>query len=245
MSKKNTISNKRKTSNTANRRKRNVAKLHPESQKTDSCQISIDFLLQQWQIIRDKNKNIQEILTEQQKEATIVFFDLVNSSAFRQNYGANEALMKAKTHNIIVSHEIMENGGKVVKWLGDGVMGVFSNDGHIWAGLRAALSAIKSLKKHNKDYYKKKSDSYKHMLTRVGISSGPVQYLSVQAEEEGIVLTSDDPMGDCVDLAARLQSFAETSVILLDKETYKSICADNIEEISYHKLKRAPEKTTA
>ena len=58
----------------------------------------------------------------------MLFLDLVGSTSYRQRYGAVKGLAKAHRHNLIASESIVRNGGEVVKWIGDSVMGVFHDE---------------------------------------------------------------------------------------------------------------------
>jgi class 3 adenylate cyclase/tetratricopeptide (TPR) repeat protein len=193
---------------------------------------------------QDKFLRAIDRLHEKRFPVTVAFFDLVGSTGYRVDSGLEAGLSKAARHNFIVSHAIQSNGGHVVKWMGDGVLGCFYDTenavtpSHSGRALRAAVAAIETLKKHNEEA-RKGSAPYNvwrnDVVTRVGISSGPAHFianapslvtksqsaLAGAKEETAPLFPWDlDPMGSCVDLAARLESLAGDFVILADRDTF-------------------------
>ena len=189
-------------------------------------------------------ENLGELhrLTDRLKDAktpaTVVFFDLVGSTDFRRNYGEERALPKAIRHNLIVSQCIEGQSGHVVKWLGDGVMGVFHGEvegrNHPYRALCAALQGVEHLREYN-GAMKKQADypPDEEVHTRVGLSAGKVHFVTVGHDAPlGDLQTPDasiqhrrpfsfcDPLGGCVDLASRLQSFAEMDVTSLTRTRF-------------------------
>jgi len=207
-----------------------------------------DFLRQQGKETRNVNAEapLHEILQEQRRLdmsyetlekklqaetrlATVVFLDLVWSTGYRCKHGGVKALRKAHRHNLVVSEHIARHDGRVVKWLGDGVMGVFEGDKHAWRGFRAALDAIKALCDENRAKHADPRDE-ERIITRVGLCSGEVHFLTVpnsstKTGKPGITqpVTLKDPIGTPADLSARLQSLAGDEVVLMDLPTFEQV----------------------
>lgn len=160
---------------------------------------------------------------------TVVFLDLVGSTGYRRRYGAEKGLEKSYVHNTLVSQEIERHGGWVVKWIGDGVLGCFSEEesgeGHAMKAVLAALDAIECVRRWS---HTRTPDEQIH--TKASVCSGAFHYLGIggaaNVEEEsegadqndsGVVL---DPLGTSVDLAARLNSLCGVDVVLVDHDTF-------------------------
>ena len=202
--------------------------------------------------------------------ATVLFLDLEGSTGYRQKYRAPRGLAKAHRHNLMVSQSITRNGGDVVKWMGDGVMGVFYGkaDGvpHPYRALRAALEAIRNLREYNKRY-EHKNEWEEEVHTKAGLSAGEVHFITVNPPDAATSTNADeddsgqqqrpftycDPIGETVDLASRLQQAATSDVIVIDKDTFfgdgraagmESISLTSYQEDLYGELILTGERTT-
>jgi class 3 adenylate cyclase/tetratricopeptide (TPR) repeat protein len=199
----------------------------------------------------DDCAKITQELDKKKHIATAVFFDLVGSTGYRHKYNLIPGLEKSYRHNILVSQCAVEHGGHVVKWLGDGVLAIFhgivNSKAHPYRALLSAVEAFKRLKEYNDSLFAG-DDKWEHEIhTRVGISRGDVHfvtvnYLEIETEKKNgdndtpprRQITFWDPIGSAVDLAARLQSFAERDVILLDERTFFPFTSkDSIPSVSY------------
>ena len=182
-----------------------------------------------WNVIRGKQELTvaEQNLRENKALATVAFFDMVGSTEYRRERGAEAGIIKAYRHNIKASECIEKNGGFVVKWMGDGVLGCFYDDReisrHAYRAFLAALDTIDALKEYN-EQLGSQSDAqvWDQIHTKIGISSGPVHFLGKDNADEGAERSSDslDPIGTAVDLAARLQALAGPGVILVDRDTF-------------------------
>jgi class 3 adenylate cyclase len=124
---------------------------------------------------------------------TIVFTDIVGSTALTQRLGDSVAMQVVELHDRLVRDAIDRNSGRVVKHLGDGIMAVFlsANDAVLCASAIQASFRDKAL------------DSGEPIRVRIGAASGePV-------ERQG------DFFGSTVQLAARLCAKAEPGQTLV------------------------------
>ena len=202
--------------------------------------------------------------------ATVLFLDLEGSTGYRQKHGAPKGLAKAHRHNLVVSQSIMRNGGEVVKWIGDGVMGVFYGEAegrpHPYRALRAALEAIRNLREYNQNRYGATREWEEEIHTKAALSAGQVHFVTVGADaassasgghnesgQQQRPLTFSDPIGGSVDLAARLQQAATSNAIVIDKDTFfgvgraagiTPISLTLPQDIAYCKLMLEGERTT-
>jgi class 3 adenylate cyclase/tetratricopeptide (TPR) repeat protein len=124
--------------------------------------------------------------------ATVMFTDLVGSTATRSRVGEDVADMLRATHDDVVGTAVAAHGGRVVKHLGDGMMATFGSA----AGAVAAAVAMQQ----ELDLWNRRSPA-ERMEIRIGISTGDVTF------------EDDDCFGLPVVEAQRLEASAEPATI--------------------------------
>mgnify|MGYP006159537849 CR=1 FL=1 len=131
--------------------------------------------------------------------ATIMFTDIVDSSATMQRLGDRDGRRLLSLHDEIVRHEVTAHEGLEVKSLGDGFMLSFRSVGR---GLGCAVAIQQDLAVYNK----KTPDT--PLLVRMGLSVGePVQ-------------DKNDLFGVSVITAARISAKAAAGQIMLSQVAY-------------------------
>lgn len=158
----------------------------------------------------------KQYLANISRYTVILFADLVGSTKIKESEGIIEGLVITRQHNQVISDIIMRNNGTVVKYIGDCVMARYDYDDEKTVDCRSINTAIEiqeALSRHTQN-----SPRSKPIETRIGIASGKVADFYI-----------NDPQGECVDLAARLQSRAQPGQILVSEELLDRI---NISEIS-------------
>lgn len=129
--------------------------------------------------------------------STVVFADLSGSTSLFEALG-NEAAAEAVTHlTQWIAEAVQGHGGRVVKLLGDGVLGVFDEAG-------PALDAMAAMQRTHRQRQARWPLPVR-MDFRVGVASGEV----IQVE--------GDCYGDAVNVASRLCERAGPSEILLSE----------------------------
>jgi class 3 adenylate cyclase len=135
------------------------------------------------------------------ESATILFTDLVGSTAMYDKLGDARAFSLVWTHFDIL-HEIVERyRGAIVKTIGDAIMAVFSRP-------EDALAAADELHARVAEYCKTKGHEHPVQL-KVGLHEGPS--IAVTANERL------DYFGQTVNLAARVQAMSEGEDIVLTR----------------------------
>lgn len=147
--------------------------------------------------------------------ASILFSDLVGSTEFKRYHSIREGLAKTVLHNEVVTKCIIRHGGRVVKYIGDEVMGIFEGEESERLALNAALSIIVEIDGANQQ--QKWTYFPYSMSTKIGIHSGSVWMFNYGGNQE-------DPQGTTVDIAARLTSIACPNQIICTKDTYEKAC---------------------
>jgi class 3 adenylate cyclase len=155
-----------------------------------------------------------EGLTGERRHLTILFCDLVGSTAIAAQLDPEEWRETVAGYHRAAAEAITRFGGHVVKYLGDGVMALFgwpaAHDNDAERAARAglviidALAGLDGLPRHTK------------LNVRVGIDSGPV----VVGQGAGGAV---DVFGDAANTAARVESAAEPGTVLITAATQRLV----------------------
>jgi class 3 adenylate cyclase len=125
---------------------------------------------------------------------TILFTDIVGSTALTREFGDEVAMQLLAIHDQIVRDALVDLGGREVKHLGDGIMASFVSAA---SAVKCASRVQREIATHNA---KKRDRSFK---VRAGVAAGePVEH-------------HNDLFGVTVQLAARLCSHADAEQILV------------------------------
>jgi adenylate cyclase len=142
-------------------------------------------------------------------DATILFADIRGFTAFAESREPERIVEMLNTYFDIATRAILDYGGYVDKFIGDGVLGVFGvpvyrND-HVERTVRAALDLM--------DQFRSRNNPGNPLLSSVGIGihTGPVVSGNIgsPAKMEYTVI------GDTVNLASRLSSIARPGEVLV------------------------------
>jgi class 3 adenylate cyclase len=125
---------------------------------------------------------------------TILFTDIVGSTAMTQRLGDDGAFDVLSVHNRIVRDGLAANRGSEIKHTGDGIMAAFVSAA---AAVRCGMGVVQDLLAH------RASNPQHPLRIRVGIAAGePIEH-------------ANDLFGATVQLAARLCTHAEPEQILI------------------------------
>ncbi len=137
---------------------------------------------------------------------TILFTDIVESTAMTHQVGDEAAMEVVELHDSIVRNAIKDLGGREVKHLGDGIMASFVSAA---SAVKCATRVQSEITKHVRE------NADRPIRIRVGIAAGePVE-------------RHNDLFGVTVQLAARLCSHAEAEQILVSN-VVAELCAGKI-----------------
>lgn len=140
---------------------------------------------------------------EESKVITVMFTDMVGSTALTQTRGQAVAQQVVRAHNRIVREALTQFGGKEIKHTGDGIMCSFAQAS---GAVDAAIQIQKGVYQHNKD----NPDLPLHL--KIGLNTGePIA-------EDG------DLFGSTVQLAARITDKAQADEIFVP-ESVRMVCA--------------------
>ncbi|HEV8573116.1 MAG TPA: nickel-binding protein [Dehalococcoidia bacterium] len=125
---------------------------------------------------------------------TILFTDMVGSTALTQRLGDEEAMRLVRVHDHIIRGALHTRGGHEIKHTGDGIMAAFVSPRR---AVECAIDVQKQFAIHNEN------QDHPAIQVRIGLSAGePVE-------------ENRDLFGACVQLAARLCAHAEPGRILV------------------------------
>ena len=149
------------------------------------------------------------------KQVTVLFCDIVNSTALTERLGA-EAMLDLVNHFLDLSiAEIRRYGGTVPEFTGDGFMAVFGAPRAYEDHVRRALLAGLGIRRVLTGERGAASGWALGLPVRIGIHSGPVVFGPLAGS-----LGVETVIGDTANVAARLQQAAEPGAILLGDTTW-------------------------
>jgi predicted ATPase/class 3 adenylate cyclase len=152
-------------------------------------------------------------LKEELRNITIVFIDISEFTRLSLKYDPEE--LKDITENAIsiITGEIEKYGGKIDKYLGDGVLALFGIPTYHEDDTERAIKATLSIN----DIFSKKSNNYEELNVRTGIHIGEVitgQIGSSHHREHTV-------LGSAVNIAKRIQESSSPGDIFVSEAVYK------------------------
>jgi class 3 adenylate cyclase/tetratricopeptide (TPR) repeat protein len=168
--------------------------------------------------IADKILTSRSSIEGERKLVTVLFGDVANYTSIAERLDPEDVHQIMDGCLKILMDEIHQHEGTVNQFTGDGVMALFgapvSHEDHAERACYTALSIQRALKNYSE---KIKHDYGVSFYMRIGLNSGPVVVGSI-----GDDLRMDyTAVGDTTNLAARMQSIADSGTILVSKNTYR------------------------
>jgi len=150
----------------------------------------------------------QQVLSEREQlsisTVTTVFTDITGSTQLYEELGDIQAYNAVRDHFDILFNTIQENGGFILKTIGDAVMASFKNNED---ALNALLAAIRAFKAYNTD------SAPKPIYIKSGIHCGSAILVNLNNQL--------DYFGSTINKAARIQNVAEANEICLSEQVYE------------------------
>jgi adenylate cyclase len=157
------------------------------------------------------------LLANETIEATVAFIDICSFTSISENESPDTVVKLLNSYFDLMVKEIIAQGGFIDKFIGDAIMAVFRGNFHLDRAIESCLAirnSIESLPAQTAlgNYSPKVS---------IGINSGEM----VSGNIGSISLRRLDytVIGDTVNVAARLQSAAAPSQILVNEEAYLKV----------------------
>ena len=153
---------------------------------------------------------------EERKTVTVVFADLVGSTARAERLDPEDVRAILTPYHAIVRDELERFGGTVEKFIGDAVVGVFgapvSHEDDPERAVRAALAIQEAIAELND------ADASRALEVRIGVNTGEALVNTSARPELGEAMVS----GDVINTGARLQSAAAPGAVLVGAATHRA-----------------------
>nr|HEX4312955.1 DUF5939 domain-containing protein [Kofleriaceae bacterium] len=154
-------------------------------------------------------------------EQTLLFTDVVGSTAFYASRGDPAAFVEIKRHFDEVFAIVTKNRGAVVKTIGDAVMATFGNP----------VDGVRASQQIHQAFHPQREDT--PIRLRISLNTGPCIAVRLNANA--------DFFGGTVNIAAKLQALAEGYQIAMSERTYAApgvaefIASENaaLEQLTY------------
>ncbi len=153
-----------------------------------------------------------EPATAEKRHVTVLFADLVGSTELTNRFDPEDMRELLQNYQDAVAGAVSRYGGYVAKYLGDGLLVFFgwprAYEDHAIRAIKAGLEAVHRVSEL-------KTPDGERLSVRLGIASGDVvvgDNIGENTYEEGAMT------GPVVNLAARIQEFAEPNSVVLSAE---------------------------
>jgi class 3 adenylate cyclase/tetratricopeptide (TPR) repeat protein len=152
--------------------------------------------------------------TEERKIVSVLFADLVDFTAYSDEADPEDVRALLRPYHAAAKHEIDAHGGRVEKFVGDAVMGIFgaptAHEDDAERAVRAAVAILERVDELNRVHPEL------GLAVRAAVATGEVIVdLRAEAERGESVLA-----GDVVNTAARLQAAATPGSVIVGERTY-------------------------
>ncbi|MEU8251442.1 adenylate/guanylate cyclase domain-containing protein [Nonomuraea sp. NPDC048916] len=168
----------------------------------------------------------QAALGGQLKELTALFADLKGFTTFSELVTPGEIVEMLNRYHTAAVPCILNNGGTIVQFVGDALLALFNapatQDDHARAACRAALAMQRAAAEVAEEVSWSRVDDVEWPTFRVGVNTGPALVGNIGSPE----LRGFNAMGDCVNVAARLQALAEPGTVVIGETTLKQLGRD-------------------
>jgi adenylate cyclase len=142
-----------------------------------------------------------------QREGTVMFSDLRGFTSFSETLSPAQVIGALNQYLTAMSEAILDNGGTLVAYMGDGIMAVFGaplqQDDHADRGLAAARDMLRRLEGFNE--WLRQEGLHQGFKMGIGLNSGPVMSGHVGSERR-LEYTA---LGDTTNTAARLEGMTK------------------------------------
>jgi class 3 adenylate cyclase len=165
----------------------------------------------------------QAELGGQLKELTSLFADLKGFTTFSEQVTPGEIVEMLNRYHTAAVPCILDNGGTIVQFVGDALLALFNAPAtqadHARAACKAALEMQRAAAEVAEEMAWKRVDDVPWPTFRVGVNTGPALVGNIGSPE----LRGFNAMGDCVNVAARLQSIAEPGTVVIGETTLRQL----------------------
>ncbi|MBC6989198.1 MULTISPECIES: adenylate/guanylate cyclase domain-containing protein [Hymenobacter] len=158
------------------------------------------------------------LMASETVQATVVFIDICGFTSLSETLSPTEVVQMLNTYFDQMVTEVMAQGGRIDKFMGDAVMAVFREEFHLDRAIDAAL-AVRNVLQANHNILPDGS-TYQPQVS-IGINTG--EMVSGNIGSASIKRLDYTVIGDTVNVSQRLQSVAQPGQIIITEATYKKV----------------------
>jgi class 3 adenylate cyclase len=155
---------------------------------------------------------------EERRVVSVIFVDLVGFTSRAERLDPEDVRAMLTPYYASLRQQIEAFGGRVEKFIGDAVMGLFgapvAHGDDPERAVRVALRILEEVGRMNA------AEPGRDLEVRIGVNTGEAIVGPNALTDEGLGMVA----GDVVNTAARLQAAAPASSILVGEETYRCTC---------------------
>lgn len=163
---------------------------------------------------RDSFEN--SVTRNEHMEASVVFVDICGFTAITETQPVNEVVNLLNQYFDIIVSEIIAQKGHVDKFIGDAVMGVFREQGHLERAILACLAIRKKIESLGSE-----EDINYYPNVSIGLNSGAL--ISGNIGAATLRRLDYTVIGDVVNTAQRLQAVAKPGQIIINEDVFRKI----------------------
>ena len=157
------------------------------------------------------------LMVNETVDASVVFIDICGFTAITESAPANTVVPMLNKYFDVMVKEILAQKGHVDKFIGDAVMAVFRGNFH----LDRAIDACLAVREQIEALPKESGDVTFHPLVSIGINCG--ELISGNIGSGNLRRLDYTVVGDVVNTAARLQSIANASQIVISEQAFEQV----------------------
>jgi adenylate cyclase len=166
------------------------------------------------------NSKSDVFLENERKEVSILFADIRSFSTIAENLEAEEVVCMLNEFFSIMVEIVFRNNGVLDKFVGDQIMAVFGLIPSENSGAYDAVETSIEIQNATKELMKIRSENGKETFEiGIGINTGNAIIGSVGSENR----MDYTVIGDCVNIASKLEQTAKGGEIIIGEETYSQI----------------------
>ena len=152
------------------------------------------------------------------RELTLLFADIKGFTSFAEKIPPEVLVETLNGYLGMGAEAVLEQGGMMDQFLGDAVMGLFNwpeaQGGHTLRAAKAALKMVKDIGLHHEQH---KTGSLLNFKVGINVGVAVMGNIGIPQRSEYTAI------GDSVNLAKRLQEYAQPSQILLSQSAYERV----------------------
>ena len=153
---------------------------------------------------------------------TILFSDIQGFTRLSENMASQQVIGFLNTYMTAMTTIIEEEGGIIDKFIGDGIMAVFTptseDDNHALRAVRAGMRMQKQLYSLRQEWATSRPE-LAGMQIRVGVNTGEVVSGNIGSETR----MDYTVVGDNVNVASRLESVSRAGEVCISESTYRDV----------------------